>query len=522
MTQSSFALRERNPDILSCIANLSNDEVFTPPELANKMLDTLAAEWASAHGGADIWANKNVKFLDPFTKSGVFLREITARLTAGLAHEIPDLSERVNYILTNQVYGIAITKLTSLLARRSLYCSKQVKGTHSIATNFENDHGNIWYQPMEHTWRGDNCIDCGARQAHYMRDAGLENHAYGLLHAPEAQSFVDMAFGGEMNFDVIIGNPPYQLADGGQGASASPIYHKFVEQAIALQPRFLCMVIPSRWFASGKGLDRFRNMMLTSKRLRTIIDYVVEKDAFPGINLNGGVHYFLWDRDYSGDCAVTTIERGGLASLPVSRALNEFDVFIRRNEALPILRKVRKRAEQTFERKVSSTKPFGLRSFFFGADVPTKQKAIKLHSSGRETWVSRAEILAKPEWIDEWKVLVAKASDGNENYPLPIWDKRGPFVAGPGEACTETYLVAALAKDEPEANRITAFMRTKFFRFLVSLRKITQSNSADVFAFVPDLSMNQIWTDELLDARYNLTKEEVSYIDTMIRPMSEA
>ena len=140
--QVSFTLRGRNPDVLTCIANLSNDEVFTPPELAGRMLDMLAQAWATDHGGASLWANKNVRFLDPFTKSGVFLREITSRLTLGLAQEIPDLQERVNHILTQQVFGIGITRLTSLLARRSVYCSKYANGAHSIAKGFDNDAGN--------------------------------------------------------------------------------------------------------------------------------------------------------------------------------------------------------------------------------------------------------------------------------------------------------------------------------------------------------------------------------------------
>lgn len=320
MSQSSFALRGRNPDILTCIANLSNDEVFTPPELANQMLDSLADAWAASHSGANLWADKNVKFLDPFTKTGVFLREITGRLTRGLEHEMPDLNQRVNHILSNQVYGIAITQLTSLLARRSLYCSKHAKGRHSIGKSFESDNGNIWYQSAEHNWRGDKCIACGASESTYARDENLERHAYTLLHTSNVKETLRTIFGGEMNFDVVIGNPPYQLDDGGFGASATPIYHKFVEQAIAIEPRFLCMVIPSRWFVGGKGLDAFRGNMLNSKHLRAIVDFIVEKDAFPGINLNGGVNYFLWEHDYVGDCAVTTIERGGVAGEPVLRS----------------------------------------------------------------------------------------------------------------------------------------------------------------------------------------------------------
>jgi len=151
--QVSFTLRGRNPDVLTCIANLSNDEVFTPPEFANRMLDTLADAWAADHAGANIWADSSVRFLDPFTKSGVFLREITSRLIAGLAEEIPDLQARADHILTRQVFGIGITTLTTLLARRSLYCSKHANGDHSVTRNFKSEAGNIWFERVEHTWQ---------------------------------------------------------------------------------------------------------------------------------------------------------------------------------------------------------------------------------------------------------------------------------------------------------------------------------------------------------------------------------
>ncbi len=160
--QAGFALRGRNPDVLTCIANLSNDEVFTPPGFANRMLDTLAEAWAADHNGANLWADKTVKFLDPCTKSGVFLREITSRLTKGLADEIRTWKSASNHILTKQVFGIGITYLTSLLARRSVYCSKHAQGKHSIAKGFASDAGNIWFERTEHTWVDGKCTYCGA------------------------------------------------------------------------------------------------------------------------------------------------------------------------------------------------------------------------------------------------------------------------------------------------------------------------------------------------------------------------
>ena len=517
--KASFTLRRRNPDVLTCIANLSNDEVFTPPEFSNRMLDTLTESWAADNSGANLWEDSTVKFLDPCTKSGVFLREIASRLNKGLEQKIPDLQKRVDHILTKQVFGIGITQITSLLARRSVYCSMHANGQHSIVKSFASDDGNIWFQRLKHSWDGDKCKYCGASKSVFNRDAGLETHAYAFIHTDNIKARLAELFGKNMQFDVIIGNPPYQLSDESDSASASPIYQKFIEQAMKLEPRFLTMVTPSRWFVGGKGLDEFRSRMLAERRLRSMVDFIVDKDAFPNININGGVNYFLWDRGYVGDCAITTVERGGIAEPPVNRPLNEFSVFIRRNQAVSIIRKVMAKGEPTFDSHVSSRKPFGLGTFFYGATDESKAKPIKLHSSGKVTWVARSEIPVRAEWIDKWKVLVGRATDGNENYPLPIWDRRGPFVAGPGEACSETYLVAAVVSSEVEALWVVDYMRTTFFRFLVSLRKITQDNKAEVFAFVPDVPMNKSWTDEALRQRYELSDDEEVFMNSMIRKM---
>ncbi len=322
-----------------------------------------------------------------------------------------------------------------------------------------------------------------------------------------------------MQFDVVVGNPPYQLSDGGHAASAAPIYHKFVEQAINLNPRYVVMVTPSRWFGGGRGLDGFRARMLKDRRLRSIVDFTVERDAFPGVNINGGVNYILWDRDNEGDCAITTVAAGGNRGTTVVRALDEFGVFIRSNEAVPILRKVRTLEEPTFDRRVSPQKPFGFRTHFHGAPAPSQNLDVKLYGSGAVSWVSRDQITVNPGWVDKWKVLVAAATDGNENYPLPIWDRLGPFVAGPGEACSETYLVAALSSTEAEAALIVKYMRTRVFRFLVSLRKVAQHNKAENFSFVPDLPMDRVWADAELYARYGLTADEVAFIESMVRRM---
>lgn len=513
--QVSFSLRGRNPDVLTCIANLSNDEVFTPPELANRMLDMLAQTWAQDHGGANLWADKNAKFLDPFTKSGVFLREITKRLNEGLADQIPDRQERVNHILTQQVFGIAITRLTSLLARRSVYCSKWANGPHSVVKAFESDAGNIWFERVEHTWQHGKCTYCGASQAALDRGGEMETHAYAFIHTDNIKARMAELFGDDMQFDVIIGNPPYQLSDGGHGASAAPIYQLFVENALDLEPRYAVFVTPSRWMAGGKGLDVYRARMLSDKRMRNIVDYPKLYEGFPGVKIRGGISYFLWDRDHNGPCTVQTMWDGQPTGPAVARYLDAYDVLVRRNEAVPILDKVRSKGEATLSSRVSSQKPFGLRTFFHGKDEPTGLKdPVKLFGSQKVTWIERTEIPTNAAWIDRWKVLMTRVQGTSASVETKFLSK--PIIAEPGTACTESYLVAGCFESQGEAHSLATALRTRFVRFLVSLRKPTQDAARGVYGFVPQLPLDQEWTDDKLYQRYDLTKEEIAFIESQV------
>lgn len=513
--KAGFALRRYNPDVLTCIANLSNDEVFTPPEFANRMLDTLADAWAAEHGGANLWADKNVKFLDPCTKSGVFLREITARLTEGLKPEIPELEARVNHILTQQVYGIGITHLTSLLARRSLYCSKHAAGKHSIARTFAGDDGNIWFQRTEHTWEGNQCSHCGASKSTLDRGMDLETHAYAFIHTPDIKTRVAELFGGNMQFDVIIGNPPYQLDDGGYGTSAAPIYQLFVEQALALDPRYAVFVTPSRWMAGGKGLDKYRERMLSDKRLRKIVDFPKLYEGFPGVKIRGGISYFLWAREHQGPCEVQTIWDGQPTGPAVARDLDAYDILVRRNEAVPILEKVRAKGEPTLDLRVSSRKPFGFPTNFHGQrDTERLKDPVKLHGAHRISYVERSKIPTNAAWIDKWKVLMTAVQGTSAAVETKFLSK--PIVASPGTACTETYLVAGIFDTDTEAAKYAGYLRTRFVRFLVSLRKFTQHATKHVYSFVPDLPLNEEWTDAKLYKRYGLTEDEIGFIESQV------
>ena len=523
--RANFTLRGRNPDVLTCIANLSNDEVFTPPEFANRMLDTLAEAWAADNNGANLWADNSVRFLDPFTKSGVYLREITSRLTKGLADEMPDLEARVNHILTRQVFGIGITYLTSLLARRSVYCSKHAKGTHSIARSFASDDGNIWFERTEHMWVETKCRYCGAPRGIFDRKEGLESHAYAFIHTNDIKVRLAEIFGGDMQFDVIIGNPPYQMTGGGGGTNDSSIYPLFVQQALKLEPRYLSMVIPSRWMAGGRGLEEFRKVMLGDRHLRTLVDYPNSAQVFPGVDLKSGVCYFLWSREHNGDCSATLI-RDDVVVGPTERKLDEYDVFIRDSRATAILKKILKAQEPSFQDLLTGDTPFGLASNFtaFRPGEPGEGE-VKVYASsnaGRRTGSMRRSLIAKnTHLIDSWKVLAPQAGPGNSGgHVLPDMVLGKPSVAEPNSVCTQTWIVAGPLKSKRQAEIVAGYMQTKFVRFIVSLRKISQHAMRGVYRWVPRQKWNQDWTDDTLYAKYKISKAEQEYIATIIRPMS--
>ena len=456
-----------------------------------------------------------MRFLDPCTKSGVFLREITSRLTDGLASEIPDLNKRVEHILTQQVFGIGTTYLTSLLARRSVYCSKHAHGEHSIAKGFTSDGGNIWFKRLDHTWTGTKCAYCGTSRAILDRGDGLESHAYAFIHAGDIKNRLAEMFGGDMQFDVIIGNPPYQLNDGGYGISAAPIYQLFVEKAFDLEPRYAVFVTPSRWMAGGKGLDKYRERMLTDRRMRSIVDYPKLYEGFPGVKIRGGISYFLWDREHNGPCDVQTIWDGQPTGPTVARYLDAYDVLVRRNEAVPILEKVRAKGEPTVDQRVSSRKPFGLATNFRGKQSAAGLKQpVKLFANQRVGWIERNSITVNPEWIDEWKVLMTKVQGTSAAIETKFLSR--PIVAEPGTACTETYLVAGHFHEEAAAARYARYLRTRFVRFLVSLRKPSQDAARGVYGFVPEVPLEREWTDATLYRRYGLTKDETAFIESHV------
>ena len=492
-----------NPDVLSCLANLSNDEVFTPPQLANQMLDMLPEE---------LFRSPDTRFLDPCCKSGVFLREIARRLIAGLADQIPDLQERIDHILHHQLYGIAITRLTSLMSRRSLYCSKDADGKYSIS-HFDDSDGNIRYRDLRHTWQNGKCTYCGASKEVYDRAADLESHAYEFIHTDNPKKLFK-----NMTFDVIIGNPPYQLTTAGEdnGAQAKPLYNLFVQQAKKLRPTYLVMIIPARWYAGGWGLDEFRDEMLTDRSIKVLHDFIDSSECFSGVQIEGGICYFIRDSRYDGMAKIISHIQG--VAYESKRFLKEpnCDIFIRDSRALFILRKVRSFNESTFDSIVSTKKPFGMTTNYHGKTAPFRG-SIKLFANKRIEYVSKEEITRNIDAVDKTKIFISKAYGSGNSYPKQVINN--PIYGGKNTCCTETYLLVGPFNNEKETRSAMDYMRTKFFRFLVLLVKNTQDSMKKVYQFVPLQDFTRPWTDEELYAKYGLTDEEIQFIESMIRPM---
>jgi site-specific DNA-methyltransferase (adenine-specific) len=495
-----------NPDVLSCLANLSNDEVFTPPNLVNDILNLLPDK---------LWSDANAKFLDPVSKSGVFLREIAKRLMKGLEGEIPDKQERINHIFTKQLYGISITELTALLSRRSVYCSKKANGKYSVCETFTSEDGNIYYQRSQHTWISGKCSFCGANQEVYEREDSLEAYAYNFIHTDKPEEIFNV------KFDVIVGNPPYQLSDGGHGRSAGPIYHKFIEQAKKLNPRYLMMIIPARWYAGGKGLDDFRSEMLSDKRIRKLIDFENSNDIFPGVDVAGGICYFLWNRDDLGHCDVVNWINGH--QVKSERALDEFHVFIRSGQSVPIIRKIwNLHNNKRLSDIVSSRKPFGLPTNYVpkNSGIPcwfTQKIGLR--------YASEDDVCDDNELLNKWKLLVPPAPIAGQtdfSKPIGFYYDGNVRIAKPGECCTESFIVAGAFSTEKEVKSFKTYLFTKIIRFLLLQTVVSQHVTREKFFFVPDLGNYEgVYTDEYLREKWNITEEEWIFIDSKIKNISK-
>lgn len=492
---------EHVPDILDCLAQLSNDEVPTPPELARGMLDLLPGE---------VWSRHDYRWLDPCSKSGVFLREAAVRLLDGLSAWEPDFEKRRDHIYREMLFGASITEMTGLISRRSVYYSHNASTELSVV-RFTDPSGNLPFVQASHTFEKGTCALCGAPED-LERGEKRENYAYSFIHG--AYPTKEMK---DMKFDVIVGNPPYQIDSDGN-TRTKPVYQKFVQEAIEADPKHVLMITPSRWFAGGLGLDEFREQMLKDSRMKVLVDFPLSRDCFPGVKIRGGVSYFLWDRDHKGGCTVTTV-RGGVAGEPMTRSLADYDVLVRFNEGVSIIEKVRAKSEATMDKRVSSLVPFGIRGAYSDYVKPGTPGAILLHVKSRKSqWIAPEAATANKEWVPKWKTLMHRAYGEDHDGPFSVL--ANPFVAEPQSACTDTYLVMGAFDTQAEAEHLAAYLRTRFARFLVWLRMNTQDIRKDIFSFVPDLDWTREWTEDDLAAHFELTEEESAVIETNIRPMS--
>ena len=510
-----MSLNNYNPDVLSCLANLSNDEVFTPPQLANQILDMLPQE---------LFANKETTFLDPCCKSGVFLREIAKRLIIGLEKEIPDLQERLNHIYTKQLFGIAITELTALLSRRSTYCSKKANGEYSICEAFDTEEGNIQYKRVEHTWENGRCKYCGASQSEYDRDDALETHAYQFIHNPKEVL--------KMKFDVIVGNPPYQMSDGGgTGDSAKPIYHHFVRQAKKLNPKFLIMITPSRWMKGGKGLDDFRKEMINDLHIKTLYDFEDAKECFAGLHIDGGVSYFLWDKSHNGMVNYYYKSLDGSSNFSQRYLKNKItETVIRDFKQISIIEKALSKGEKCFSQIVSSRNPYGFYADLFNdqdkypeanLQLSPFKNYIKIYGvKGKKGgakrivgYVNPQAVLKENNSLKKYKLFFSKAYMTTSTIPPEI------IIGEPNTISTETFLQIGPFDDRVIAEKCLKYIKTKFFRALLFYNRHSLNISKESFSMIPLQNFNEPWTDEKLYKKYGLAQEEIDFIESMIRPM---
>jgi site-specific DNA-methyltransferase (adenine-specific) len=495
------------PDILDVIAALSSDAIPTPPFLARALLDLLPTE---------VWTNPDYRWLDPATKSGSILREVARRLMEGLAEWEPNPQQRADHILKKMLFGVAITQVHGEMTRRSVYVSRDATSTHS-AVAFDSPDGNLPFIQAEHDYPMNKqgrasgpCRICGA-PVRLERGETRENYAYAFIHG--AYPTEEMR---DMKFDVIVGNPPYQVQTGTTSAQATPLYHYFVERAIEFNPKYLAMIIPSRWFTGGMGLDAFRTRMIADRHLVKIVDNPKLFDCFPGVEIKGGVNYFLWDRDHDGDCEFSTRIDGNIISTTQRDLRLGKGVLVRDNKAMSIIKKVVR--GKSLEEWVSAAGAFGqsLTTNFSGASSSEFEGSVPLIFGSHVGYIRPDQIEKNAGWIKKWKVLIPLAGDGHGREVSYVLGE--PIALAPGSACTFTYLVAGVFDTKTEAKNYADFLTTKFVRFLVLQRKSTQHVRPDRFLFVPQLDMKQKWTDEKLYEHFGLTKSEREYIEAIIHP----
>lgn len=521
-------------DILETITNVGNDEVFTPRKTCDMILDSLPEE---------VWHNPNYKWLNPATKNGIFEREIAIRLDRGLKDIIPDEETRKKHILQNMIFAIGQTKFTANVARRTLYyCSQANRKCDGIkasdghyvngyaignGTWFDDEEGNIKTPKSEHAFeKNGKCKFCGVQSdSKYNSSDQREHYAYEFIHYGKFElerHLQDLFFKGDrtMKFDVIIGNPPYQLSTNDSGIQAAPIYQKFVLNAISLEPKFISMIIPSRWFTGGIGLDEFRTSFLNDMHVQLLHDFPKSRDCFPTVDIAGGVCFFLWDSTYNGNTKVIS-QTGDKTTIRV-RKMNDFDIFVRDNIGVDIITKVSNKSTDFLNNFVYSISPFNLPTNTRGEEKPFSG-SVKLISSKGESYIDAEEIKKGKELIAKYKVTIGQlnpdrggvnnALDGKSNVTTKI------KIYGPGEVFTATYLLLGAFDTLQEAKFFESFIKTKFVRYLIFSTLSSMHITKDNFRFVPLLKFDHAYSDTELNSYFELNGEEIDLINSLIREM---
>ena len=515
---------KREIDILETIANLSSDEVFTPPWLVRKMLDMLEENCPG------IFSDPNKTFLDPACKSGIFLREIARRLFKGLIETFPDPDERRRHILEKQVYGIAITELTALMSRRTLYCSKDASGKYS-ASPMQNPEGNIHFDSDQgHAFdKNGKCKYCGAPASLFSneRREGKERFAYEFIHRDIKEIF-------NMHFDVVIGNPPYQLGNNRANNGANPIFQYFVENAIKCDSDKVVMIIPAKWLGTGvaNGLAPFRTKMIAGNHIRVFHDFLHSKDCFPkDVEVKGGICFFLWDRFYCDDPTIHTHYDLNHETVMKRPFLEKgMETFIRLPEALSLAAKVKGVSNGSFKDILTGQDPFDLATDSFS---DPEKYGLELHSKpfpgcvrilGRTKeegrlyqFIKKERICKGEELIHCWKIFLPKAVGSG----TPENDRVLCEIGEPGDVCTETFIAAAPFRNRTEAESAASYIDTRFFHYFLSMTRTTHDCLRKNYAQVPIVPWDRIWNDDLLNDYFGLDEEEASLIRSTIWPEEE-
>ena len=473
---------------------MSESEVITPSKICDEMVNLLPEE------GLREIVERQRKLLDIASKSGEYAVALYKRLTSKLGYSHNDVKDiiysiptsSIAYEFTRRFYEILNLNINNIPVKFNTYDLIKIK----------DKNGEVDYQKINEILK--------------------QNKKFSEINLEDEIKVSDE----KVKFGVVIGNPPYQVSDGGARASAKPIYHEYINLSKVLSSSYVSIISPSRWFTGGKGLDLFRSKMIEENKFRTLIDFSDSKECFSGVEVKGGVNYFLWDINYNGECNVKNIYKNNNTSLKRFLKLEDIDIFIRYNTLYTIFKKVHKKENCTFDILVSSRKPFDL-------DTSTKiddskfKNSLKIYGKSKIGYIDEKKIKKNNELINKQKIFITYAYGAGEGFPHQIINK--PIIAPLGSVCTETYLSIGPFESEEEVNNAYKYIKTKFFRALVLIAKNSQHATSKTYRFVPMQNFTEKsdinWgkssdeIDKQLFEKYKLSDEEKKYIKEIIKDM---